>query len=177
MSQPQLQISVSGTHSVQRRPQFADIHISVSNESDDAAKSFAAVEQSAEYVQLQIRKLAPPKEPRAAPSGKAPPPFRPGQGGGGSDVATSQVSSQDDEDDVAQAHEWPPRQPEFPVSAWSMARISTSTWVPYTPEGDGPRKYEARATFKATFHHLAGLEAFVDQIGVGGVTVATADTP
>ncbi|KAL1406704.1 hypothetical protein Q8F55_008410 [Vanrija albida] len=166
MSNPPLEIIVSGRHSVQRRPQFCDIHITVANESDDAAKSFAAVEQTAEFVQMQIRKLAPPKEPRAAAPGTAPAPFRPGEGAkSDTESATSAATTYGDEDDVAQAHEWPPRHPEFPISTWSMARISTSTWVPYTPNGDGPRKYEARASFKASFHNLPALEALVDQIG------------
>lgn len=144
-------IELSGEHEVRRVPELCDVYVRLRDESRHAGESMARVSAAASAFAEQVRALAP-----AAKSGDDEP-----------RVALDASEATD------VPEEFPPSQPEKPVTGWSMQQIRSWSFERSPPRHPDPndgteygRFFVAEASAKITFHDFAELSAFVMAAGV-----------
>lgn len=143
-------IEVSGSHEVRRAPELYDVYVRFSHESKQAGESMKLVSEATHSLAAQVRDLAPAKaetEPRL-----------------NLDVS--------DATDIPE--EYPPAQPEKPITSWSLQQVHTWSFERTPPQYPGPgddkeqygKFFVAEASAKITFHDFDELSTFVTAVSV-----------
>lgn len=143
-------IELSGEHEVRRVPELCDVYVRLRDEDKQPGASMQRVSAAASAFAEQVRALAPAKLGEAEPR------------------LTLDASEATDVPE-----EFPPSQPEKPVTGWSMQQIRSWSFERSPPRHPDPsdgteygKFYVAEASAKVTFHDFAELSAFVMQVSV-----------